>query len=164
MIEEAKTLAYKAHGEQKYGEQPYTAHLEAVAELAKPFGDFAIVLAYLHDVVEDTNVSLSDIGAEFGIFIADCVSLLTDEPGVNRKERKAKTYAKMANIPQDSGFEFVLIVKACDRLANIQSCSKNNPSLLQMYKKEAQAFRNAVFRPRLCDELWGEIDKLIALK
>ncbi len=31
---------------------------------------------------------------EFGDFVADCVALITDEPGVNRKERKARTYAE----------------------------------------------------------------------
>jgi len=139
MITKARTIAFKAHSTQKYGNQPYSVHLESVATLAlaactgancknrvlfEPgsYSETAVTLAYLHDIVEDTSVTLSDIKTEFGDFIADCVALLTDEQGSNRKERKAKTYAKMSNIAKNSKHEIVLIIKACDRLANLSSC------------------------------------------
>lgn len=157
MIKTAKAFAYKAHQKQLYGSQPYTVHLEDVAKLAAPYGDIAIVVAYLHDVVEDTGVKLYDIEKEFGTAVAECVKLLTDEPGINRKERKAKTYAKMAV----SNNEIALIVKACDRLANLRSCQANNSSLLQMYQKERAAFKQAVFREGLCDSIWQEIELIL---
>ena len=44
----------EVHGDQRYGSRPYHAHLDALAELVKEHGEEAQVLAYLHDVVEDT--------------------------------------------------------------------------------------------------------------
>lgn len=86
----------KAHGEQRYGDQPYVYHLDGVAGLLLPYGRTAQVIGYLHDVVEDTPVTVADIERTFGGLIAQCVALLTDEPGETRAARKAKTYAKLA--------------------------------------------------------------------
>lgn len=157
MINKAKALAYKAHTKQRYGDQPYTVHLENVVELARPFGELAVIVAYLHDIVEDTEITLDDIRKEFGEIVADCIALLTDEPGSNRKERKAKTYGKMAA----SNNRVALIVKACDRLANLRNCVASNSRLLQMYKKEHTIFKQAVFRAKLCDSIWEEIEGII---
>ncbi|MCI5166209.1 MAG: bifunctional (p)ppGpp synthetase/guanosine-3',5'-bis(diphosphate) 3'-pyrophosphohydrolase, partial [Candidatus Electrothrix sp. GM3_4] len=72
LISKARRFALKHHGEQKYGEHPYVVHLDAVAELVQQYGELAVVIAYLHDVVEDTNITLPDIEKEFGKLIADC--------------------------------------------------------------------------------------------
>jgi (p)ppGpp synthase/HD superfamily hydrolase len=53
----AREFAIKAHGEQKYGEFPYSVHLDEVATIAKPYGESAEIVAYLHDVIEDTSVT-----------------------------------------------------------------------------------------------------------
>ncbi|MCI5143160.1 MAG: bifunctional (p)ppGpp synthetase/guanosine-3',5'-bis(diphosphate) 3'-pyrophosphohydrolase, partial [Candidatus Electrothrix sp. ATG1] len=84
MKTKARKFALKHHGEQKYGKHPYKVHLDAVAELVQKYGETAIIIAYLHDVVEDTEVNLDDIKKEFGELIADCVAVLTDEPGKDR--------------------------------------------------------------------------------
>lgn len=97
-LAEARSFAYSAHAGQRYGTLPYSAHLDAVAELVAPFGERAQALAYLHDVVEDTAVPMDAIRERFGPHIAECVALLTDAPGTDRKERKAKTYAKLAKV------------------------------------------------------------------
>ncbi len=67
---------------------PYAVNLDAVTEIASDYGEKAIVLTYLHDVVEDTDVTLNDLEREFGKFLTRRVGLLTDELGKNRKERK----------------------------------------------------------------------------
>ena len=91
-------------------------------------------------MVEDTDVSIEDIKVEFGVFIADCISILTDEIGKNRQERKIKTYAKMAKV--SGKLELALVVKAADRLANLTACfSDNNIHLLNMYKQEHEVFK-----------------------
>jgi (p)ppGpp synthase/HD superfamily hydrolase len=66
MKQKARTWAISQHGNQKYGEHPYSVHLDAVANIAKPFGELAEVVAYLHDVVEDTDVTIEQVSAEFG--------------------------------------------------------------------------------------------------
>ena len=69
MIEEARKFAINAHGDQKYGELPYHVHLDAVAEIASEYGETVQIIAYLHDVAEDTSVQLQDIEREFGKFV-----------------------------------------------------------------------------------------------
>ncbi len=97
-VARARAFAITAHGEQRYGDQPYRVHLDAVTELLAPFGEQAQVVGYLHDVVEDTTVTLETVSETFGDRVAACLALVTDEPGVNRRERKARTNAKLAEL------------------------------------------------------------------
>lgn len=160
MLEKARAFAIKAHANQRYGNKPYLHHLEAVVANLAPYGEEAKVIGYLHDVVEDTSVSLVEIESLFGPFVACCVSILTDEPGENRKERKIKTYQKMRQV---TGKEtLALVVKAADRLANIEACIKDGKlDLLDMYKGEHMAFSRAVYREDLCEDIWRKINALI---
>jgi (p)ppGpp synthase/HD superfamily hydrolase len=99
IIERAKGFAVEAHGGQKYGDMPYIVHLAHVEEVLTRFGvknETFIAAAWLHDVVEDTSVTVEEIQAMFGEEVADIIARVTSEPGVNRKERNAKTYPKIA--------------------------------------------------------------------
>ena len=89
----ARSYAIQMHGDQKYGVHPYVHHLDAVVALLRPYGEQAQVVGFLHDVVEDTDATVADIAERFGTLVAGCVALLSDAPGANRKERKARTYA-----------------------------------------------------------------------
>jgi len=159
MIEQARNFAITSHKDQKYGSHPYSYQLDAVAKLVRPFGETTEVIAYLHDVVEDTTITIEQIELQFGKLVANAVAILTDESGANRKERKAKTYVKMANVVGDS--EIALTVKAADRLANMRACVlENNVRLLAVYNSEYPVFRKSVFRPDACDEIWSELETL----
>ena len=57
MLDQARAFALAAHGDQMYGARPYSFHLDAVVRLLSPYGIEAQVIGYLHDVVEDTEVS-----------------------------------------------------------------------------------------------------------
>jgi (p)ppGpp synthase/HD superfamily hydrolase len=159
-VERAREFALAAHGSQKYGEHPYSFHLDAVAEIARPYGDDAMVVAYLHDTVEDTATKIEDVQRLFGPKVAACVSLLTDEPGPDRKSRKARTYAKLAQVRGET--ELALTVKAADRLANVRACvADRNDGLLETYRREHPTFRSAAYRAGMCEPLWLELDALI---
>ncbi|MDO3377186.1 HD domain-containing protein [Geoalkalibacter halelectricus] len=159
----ARAFALAAHGNQRYGEHPYAVHLDAVAELLVPFGEDAVTVGFLHDVVEDAAITLDEVRAEFGDAVACCVALLTDEPGEDRKERKAKTYAKLAQVGPE--LELALTVKAADRLANVRACiADGKADLLEVYRCEHSAFRGAAYRPGRCDRLWQELDTLLSVK
>jgi len=159
--DQARSFAIAAHGEQKYGDHPYSYHLDAVAAIAGLYGDEAGVVAYLHDTVEDTNATLAEIENQFGTKVAACVALLTDEPGANRKERKAKTYAKLAKVSGPT--ELALLVKVADRLANVRACVQDRKaSLWEIYRSEQTAFKQAAYRPGLCEPQWAELDQLLA--
>lgn len=159
-IDKARAFAVHAHGRQMYGDKPYVFHLDQVAELLKPYGDDARVIGYLHDTVEDTAFTAEDLAQEFGQFIADCVSLVSDVPGPDRKSRKAKTYARLAKV--HGADQIALVVKAADRLANVRMCLlENNHKLHRVYQQEQPVFFRAAYRPGLCDEFWQELRQLL---
>lgn len=160
MLNKARIFAMHAHGDQMYGNKPYVYHLDKVANLLADFGEDAQVIGYLHDVLEDTKASRSEIEKMFGELTARCVSLLSDESGQTRTERKTKTYAKLALV--ESPFTLALIVKTADRLANVSECvDQGNQKNLSMYKQEHPEFKKAVFRTSLCDSLWEALDPLV---
>lgn len=161
LVERARSFALEAHGEQRYGSRPYHVHLDAVAELVKEHGEEAQALAYLHDVVEDTPVQIDAIAEAFGRRIADCVAILTDEPGGDRRERKRESHARLARVSGD--LELALIVKAADRLANMRACvADGNDQLLDVYKEELASFREAAYREGLCWSFWYEMEQICA--
>ncbi len=156
----ARTYALVMHGAQMYGMQPYSHHLDAVAATLAPYGVQAQIIGYLHDVVEDTGATVADVQSRFGGDVAACVSLLTDEPGESRKERKSKTYAKLAKVMGPE--ELALIVKTADRLSNVRACVADaHDDLFSLYRSEHAVFKASAFRAGLCDELWSELDDLL---
>ena len=158
-LNEARLFAFNSHGEQKYGQHPYVYHLDAVASLLQPFGEEAQIVGYLHDVLEDTHVTFDELCTQFGQSIADSVVAVTDESGENRRQRKAKTNAKLAL----STNTVAILVKTADRLANLlESQLDSDTGKLKMYRREHADFRNAVYRQGLCESLWKRIDDIIA--
>ena len=144
-----------------YGDRPYSFHLDAVAALVAPYGEEAVAIAYLHDTAEDTSATIEEIENKFGPKIAACVASLTDESGANRKERKAKTYVKLARVSGPN--ELALLVKAADRLANVRaSVQDQKVGLWQVYRNEQAAFKSSAYRLGLCEPLWAELDVLLA--
>jgi guanosine-3',5'-bis(diphosphate) 3'-pyrophosphohydrolase len=156
----AREFAVTAHGAQLYGVWPYVVHLDEVADILKPYGEHAQMIGYLHDVLEDTDATVTQISEKFNPFVAHCVELLTDAEGETRKERKAKTYSRLALVVGDA--ELALIVKTADRLANVRACIRDrNHRLLKIYRDEHPVFKVSVFRSKLCDSLWLELNTAI---
>lgn len=161
-----REMAIEAHGDQQYGTEPYQVHLDEVAEIVQPYGWDYVKLAYCHDLLEDVPKSDEDhrywesriLGMTDPDFLADCL-LLKDEPGKNRKERKAKTYAKMRDADPEQ--HRALVVKMADRFGNARASDQNNPKLVVMYQKEHPAFQAAVYRPGLATELVKALDDLL---
>lgn len=178
----AREFAVAAHGDQKYGDEPYVSHLDDVATLClhhlqmigvmesvgdktmqfRPLIVDCLVAAYLHDVLEDTEKTEGDISLAFGPEAAHVAASLSDPPGKNRKERKMMLHARLESVDERTSYgSVVLAVKAMDRLANLRKCRDGgNTSLLEMYQKEALAFRKAVFRSGMCGQAWVEIDRI----
>ncbi|VTU44286.1 HD domain-containing protein [Variovorax sp. RA8] len=154
----ARAFAVQAHGDQMYGPHPYVHHLDAVAALARTYGEDAEVTAYLHDVKEDVaGMSLDALRERFGDEVTEAIDSLSDPPGANRGERKARAYARLAGTTS----RLALTVKPCDRLANMRACVEDgNERLLGVYRSEHEAFRTAAYRSGLCDAIWDELDVL----
>tara|TARA_R110002096_G_scaffold339936_4_gene533174 strand:+ start:485 stop:1006 length:522 start_codon:yes stop_codon:yes gene_type:complete len=131
------TAAHAAVGQRrKYTDQPYIVHPIRVAEIADLYGgtDDMISAAYLHDVVEDTAVSIDDIEDMFGPAVALIVDGLTDvskpEDG-NRAVRKAKDRAHSAEASYEAQF-----VKCADIIDNASDIGDHDPSFNVVYRLE----------------------------
>ena len=159
LVKLAEQFAINAHGNQRYGAHPYSYHLGAVQRVLGRFGfgnDVVLVASgWLHDCVEDTGISIDEIERLFGPNVSDIVHRVTDEPGVNRKERKAKTYPKIR------GHQQATIVKLADRIANVEA-SKSEPNKFSMYQREHLEFRAHVYVAGLADEMWSYLDNILA--
>lgn len=87
MVAKARACAVKAHAGQKdkAGQDYFKAHVTVVAEGVK--GDpIAEAVAFLHDTVEDTSVTIEDIRTGFPKEVADAVSALTHSKGISYAE------------------------------------------------------------------------------
>ncbi len=127
ILERAYELAERAHTSQtrKTG-HPYITHPLAVAWHLAHYGlDAATVAAaLLHDTVEDTDVTLEQLTAEFGPEIAaliDGVTKLDRIEYASKEEAQAATIRKMVvAMAQDVR---VLLIKLVDRLHNMRTVS-----------------------------------------
>lgn len=123
-IREAYELAVQAHAQQrrKSGE-PYILHPIAVATICADeigLGATAVVCALLHDVVEDTTISLQDIEKRFGSRIAKIVDGLTKLDGAyNSDSPQAENFKKVLfTLVEDVR---VVLIKMADRLHNMRT-------------------------------------------
>src|SRR5262249_25127708 len=124
-IERAFDLGVVAHAEQrrKSGE-PYFVHPVRVSWILAQLGlDGSTVTAgLLHDVVEDTELTVYEITEQFGREVAnivDGVTKLGKVPYLSRQEQQAESFRKMlVAMSQDIR---VLLVKLIDRLDNMRT-------------------------------------------
>ena len=124
-IEAAYELAKKAHESQvRSSGDPYISHPIAVAVILVGLGmdSDTIIGALLHDVVEDTSVTLEDIEKQFGADVAelvDGVTKLANIPYSSRAEQQAENVRKMLlAMAKDVR---VVIIKLADRLHNMRT-------------------------------------------
>ena len=173
-LTQALEFATQAHGDQTYGDNvPYSTHLVDVVVILNEFGYTEaagevemLVAAYLHDVVEDTEVTEEQVAERFGVNVARMVRFCSDEPGPNRKTRKALTYALCRRRLDDAPWCYFrgAIVKLADRIANIRNCHAHRPDLLHMYWKEKDTFKEALWVSEHAGPMWAEYDRLLADK
>lgn len=123
-IRGAYELAVKAHQTQrrKSGE-PYILHPIAVAKICAMeigLGPTAITAALLHDVVEDTEVTLEEIHRHFGGRIANIVDGLTKlDSAYNAESPQAENFKKvLSTLVEDVR---VVLIKMADRLHNMRT-------------------------------------------
>ena len=166
MSEKAKQFAIEAHQGQKYDEGPYEFHLNEVVALAAQardpvlHPDFLEDIAWLHDVLEDTEVDAIELSEKFGSFITRSVQIVTDPSGQpNRVSRKTMANSAFSICSVDDITErAALIVKTADRLANIKYSALNGDhGKLEMYRREHAAFEVAARREGLISSYWDRM-------
>ena len=123
----AFVLAKKSHkGIRRKSGEPYIFHPLSVALIAVQevgLGPIAVVCALLHDVVEDTDVTLDEIRTLFGDRVAtivDGVTKIEDVIVLQQSESKqAENYRKILLSMCDDAY--VIFLKLCDRLHNMRT-------------------------------------------
>lgn len=141
LLEKAIDYAGKKHSGQtrKYTGEPYFTHVNSVAQLTKLFVpehlyNYLGTMAYLHDVMEDCEVTFEELHREFGIGIAEAVEFLSDLNPLgfgNRKERKQAYCQKLSQA--DGGIQ---TIKVCDMIDNTLSIVLHDPGFAKVYLKE----------------------------
>lgn len=125
LVCQAFEFAYCLHkGQTRASGEPYIAHPVAVAGLLRELGGSAAMIAagFLHDVIEDTEVTGEEIEQQFGIEVRRLVEGVTKLSKFNfssKTERQAENFRRMfLAMAQDIR---VIVVKLADRLHNMRT-------------------------------------------
>ena len=125
LMDRAYEYACEAHnGQIRATGEPYIMHpLQVATILAEYELDITSIIAgLLHDVVEDTSVTLDDVATNFGDTVAqivDGVTKLANIPFTTKEEQQAESFRKM--ILAMSRDIRVILIKLADRLHNMRT-------------------------------------------
>lgn len=145
-LNNAAQFALTAHGDQMYGPYRYSYHLSKVVHTAFTYGGSTLtqVASWLHDTIEDTDVTKEDVAYEFGDEVAHIVDLVSNRPTKEETCERIRTNSD------------AVFVKLCDRLANVTEGEKNDK-----YRKAHPLFKSVLYREGEFDALWTAIDKAL---
>ncbi|MEP7289976.1 MAG: bifunctional (p)ppGpp synthetase/guanosine-3',5'-bis(diphosphate) 3'-pyrophosphohydrolase [Chloroflexota bacterium] len=149
MIEKAYQYACRAHeGQTRKSGEPYMTHCVAVAQMLSELrmDSHTISAALLHDVVEDTPITLEDIEDEFDIEVARLVDAVTKmeqlptdvsamkggKAGSKESEYLRKTFLAMGSDIR------VVLIKLADRLHNMRTLGYLSPERQKRMAHETQ--------------------------
>jgi (p)ppGpp synthase/HD superfamily hydrolase len=145
MLTKAQAFCIAAHSAigqvRKYSGEPYWLHPWEVAQIVYEHSSGSnagmLCAAFLHDVVEDTQVNISTIEEQFGPYVASLVADLTDvskpEDG-NRATRKGIDREHTANASPDAK-----TIKLADLISNTKDILTNDLEFARVYIPEKRA-------------------------
>lgn len=117
---------------------PYFFHPAAVARLiiCITADEYIIAAAYLHDVVEDTDVTYDEIKEEFGVVVADMVRALTKPDGFPTKIQADIAYRiQLAEASAD-----VHTIKCADIADNLREIANADFQFAERYVPEKEKY------------------------
>jgi GTP pyrophosphokinase len=125
LIERAFQLSYSAHrGQKRLSGEDFISHSIEVAKILvdQQLDSVTVAAALLHDVAEDSDVTLGEIRTEFGDEVGDIVDGLTKISTLtfrSAEEEQSENYRKfLLSIARDAR---VIMVKLADRLHNMRT-------------------------------------------
>lgn len=136
-ILEARTLAEQKHFYQRYGNEPYINHIQGVVDtlplisqyIPKAFFHQAQIVAYLHDILEDTDLGETYIYNHFGSDVLVAVRALTKLPNESRDDYINRLIASQNTI--------AIIIKMADTMYNLRkSLESGNMGFINRYTKQ----------------------------
>ena len=140
VLDAALFAAQKHAGQKRKGQaaEPYINHLIEVAQLvsmAVQEPDTSLVMAaLLHDTIEDTSVTATELVERFGQDVADLVVELTDDKSLPKAERKR---LQIEHAPKMS--VRAQTIKLADKISNLRSILISPPSDWD-YERKRQYF------------------------
>ncbi|GBL42451.1 hypothetical protein LBMAG54_03640 [Nitrosopumilaceae archaeon] len=131
----AKKFAQEKHKNQKRkdGVTPYSDHLEGVVNRLKNLGvtdKDVLCAAWLHDIIEDTDVTFDQINERFGREVAVIVLSLSKDQNILKKDREIQYINQL----KDASFQ-TKIIKLCDISANLKDLANAPISKTQKNKQ-----------------------------
>jgi len=140
LVTRAYAFAEQAHaGQTRLSGEPYIVHPLAVAGILADLemDQVTVAAGLLHDVVEDTKVTLADVEREFGREIANLVDGVTKLSRIeyrSQEEEQVENLRKMLlAMAQDIR---VLLIRLADRLHNMRTLSYLPPDRQKITAKE----------------------------
>lgn len=141
LVYKAQVFAMAAHAaigqKRKYSGEPYIVHPAEVVQILKTAGvtdPNTLAAAWLHDVLEDTQVSRQDLLSVFGPVVGALVNQLTDVSTLadgNRAHRKT-----LDREHTGSAHPFAKTIKLADLISNSRSICPHDPNFARVYLKE----------------------------
>jgi GTP pyrophosphokinase len=164
VIQKAHEFAARCHqGQTRDSGEPYMVHPLMVAHI---LGDMrmdliAIQTGLLHDVVEDTSVTVDQVRKEFGEEVARCVDGLTKLSKLDifgAEERQAESFRKMLlAMVEDIR---VIMVKLADRLHNMRTLGYVNPERRERIARETIEIYAPIAHRLGMGKIRGELEDL----
>ena len=142
LICRAFNFAYQLHeGQYRKSGEPYIAHPIAVASLLRDLGGDSVTIAagFLHDVVEDTEVTPEEIEEMFGSQVRQLVEGVTKLSKFNfssTTERQAENFRRMF-LAMATDIR-VIVVKLADRLHNMRTLDHLKPEKQRRISQETR--------------------------
>jgi guanosine-3',5'-bis(diphosphate) 3'-pyrophosphohydrolase len=141
IVNQAHGYAACAHRKQqrKYTGEHYIVHPATVAATLQLAGlpDFVVAAAYLHDVIEDCDVTFLELDHQFGLNIATLVYQVTDVftsaafPSWNRAQRKEMERKRLSTV-----HHYAQSIKVADLIDNTHSIVRHDPGFAKLYLAE----------------------------
>lgn len=143
---QARMFATAAHAAvsqtRKYTGEPYINHCRNVARMVVDRGGTPemVCAAWLHDVLEDTGVTYTDVFEFFGYDVAKLVLELTDQcHDGNRAARKAAEAERLSKCSHEAQ-----TIKCADLIDNTSSIVKHDLKFAKVYLAEKRALLMAM--------------------
>jgi len=136
MIQEAQIQAEIAHKGQldDSGQDYFLAHVCPVARAVSIFttDDEIIAAAYLHDTVEDTDMTYEDLVGLFNKRVADLVMEVTHE---GQKDQKGYYFPRLKS-------KEAILIKLCDRASNISRMDPWDKTRQEQYMRKTKFWKS----------------------
>jgi len=166
----AYLFAKEAHKDQKrkFSNKSYFTHPKGVARILESYKDISteeIIAALLHDVVEDTDITIHDIREKFGEDVSRLVDDVTSK--IRNKQSKVKYMCELMKTLNKRA----LRIKLADRLHNIlyldadnvnfKFCKKYYIETTSMMETLKTCTRTDIFNDEVCSDLINHIKSVL---